>query len=1272
MRFLAGGPILPDHLLEARDSGDVVFLCGAGVSFPAGMPTFEGLATDVIYQLNPDSGSESARAFEPWRNGIPGEKRPLDVVFNLLTSEFGRDQVTRHVAERLAITGNPGATSWHHEIIGRLSTDQAGRPQVVTTNFDHLFDGSCPRQTFQNFTPPSLPDLRHGATFTGITYLHGRLATPGSFQSELVLTSADFGRAYLAKGWATEFVRALLQRYTVVLLGYKAEDPPMKYLLQGLNDDGAADRTKLFAFDRGPPDEIAAKWRDRPVTTLAYPGDGGDHTALWDTLAAWAERADDPRSWKSRIVDMARRGPRGVLAHERGMVAHLVRTQPGAKLFSLAEPPVTPEWLCVFDGHCRAAKPSSGYGPDNEVFDPLLVYGLDDDPPRLPENRRPVSPIHDDMLEWRPGDENPSETHRLHGRILEGFEPLPPRLSSLAHWIVKVSDSPIVAWWASRWNGLHPQLVRSLSYAIRHNKTMDEGARSLWNIIVECLERGNMSDEDMGWFAVRERIKQEGWTPNVLRAFQRVTEPRLTISGPYGLAESRPPVGSWIATKPGAISRIDVHYPSQHGELVDITDAVLPEVFAVIQQHMIRAVGMLHEVGKRWIRVPSCYPVPTSDDRYLDGLDWYFTWFSGLLGRMAHLQPRLVRAHVETWPDGRSVIFDKLRLYAWNQSGVFTSSEVATALLSLDDLVFWDSEHTREILFAIRDRWSDFGPDEWHQLFARILAGPTKRDYQSDEDHMAHRPRIAAGYATWLVSSGCDPAIGLTVQLTQLKASMEDWSDGWAQNLAEVRASGAYWIGTDEDPSALIDLPLSEISSKAIAGSTRDWAGHTEQRPFQGLVKAAPRRALAGLSYSGKRGDFPAGLWMTLIEHWPETTSHRLTTVMCRRLLRLPNAVIVEMKYTFGTWLRDRFPTVYELSPSLAMDVFDHLVTGLVSQGATGTDSGRGTVSVGGVEVEQSRRTLDHAINGPIGEATEGLWRILVKTERLQGAGLPAEFTTRMERLLAAPGEGSDHAVCILCQHTSWLEYIDPAWTSTRVLPWFNLAHPASEPAWNGLLWGPRLPTMPVWSSIKAHFLGLFPKMYDWHWEDQIAHHAHEWVVMSSMLSPPDYGGLTHDEARDTIRKMNEDGRRHLIWFLGRIGKDNEDGWPKLVVPFIKNAWPRDTALKTEVTSSAWISLLDDADNDFPSVLLAVRELLVPIRKSHYWLHRLSRTVVGHTPSSSLFPKQTLDLLSRIISDDPRCAPFDLAQVLDLIVEADPTLAAHAGMRRLHNLALMR
>ena len=40
MRFRADGPAIPDILLDERDAGNVVFLCGAGVSMPAGMPSF--------------------------------------------------------------------------------------------------------------------------------------------------------------------------------------------------------------------------------------------------------------------------------------------------------------------------------------------------------------------------------------------------------------------------------------------------------------------------------------------------------------------------------------------------------------------------------------------------------------------------------------------------------------------------------------------------------------------------------------------------------------------------------------------------------------------------------------------------------------------------------------------------------------------------------------------------------------------------------------------------------------------------------------------------------------------------------------------------------------------------------------------------------------------------------------------------------------------------------------------------------------------------------
>jgi hypothetical protein len=38
MQFIAHGPDIPDALLQAHEEGCVVFFCGAGISYPAGLP----------------------------------------------------------------------------------------------------------------------------------------------------------------------------------------------------------------------------------------------------------------------------------------------------------------------------------------------------------------------------------------------------------------------------------------------------------------------------------------------------------------------------------------------------------------------------------------------------------------------------------------------------------------------------------------------------------------------------------------------------------------------------------------------------------------------------------------------------------------------------------------------------------------------------------------------------------------------------------------------------------------------------------------------------------------------------------------------------------------------------------------------------------------------------------------------------------------------------------------------------------------------------------
>ena len=50
MQFIKHGPDIPNDLLQAHEDGLVVFFCGAGISYPAGLPGFKGLV-DEIYGL---------------------------------------------------------------------------------------------------------------------------------------------------------------------------------------------------------------------------------------------------------------------------------------------------------------------------------------------------------------------------------------------------------------------------------------------------------------------------------------------------------------------------------------------------------------------------------------------------------------------------------------------------------------------------------------------------------------------------------------------------------------------------------------------------------------------------------------------------------------------------------------------------------------------------------------------------------------------------------------------------------------------------------------------------------------------------------------------------------------------------------------------------------------------------------------------------------------------------------------------------------------------
>jgi hypothetical protein len=305
VQFIINGPDIPDALLQAHEDGRVVFFCGAGISYPAGLPGFKGLV-DEIYRHNGTAPSDIER--ESLNRG------QFDATLDLLERRLPgqRLAVRRALAQALKPKlRRKGATDTHAALL-RLASNREGALRLVTTNFDRVFHAAARRtaQTFQAHAAPMLP-IPKNSRWNGLAYLHGLLPerADDTALNRLVVTSGDFGLAYLTERWAARFVSELFRNYGVCFVGYSINDPVLRYMMDAL----AADRMlgevtpQAWALGDCEPEQEARKtieWEAKGVTPILHhvPAGRHDHSALHRTLQAWAETYRDGVTGKERIV----------------------------------------------------------------------------------------------------------------------------------------------------------------------------------------------------------------------------------------------------------------------------------------------------------------------------------------------------------------------------------------------------------------------------------------------------------------------------------------------------------------------------------------------------------------------------------------------------------------------------------------------------------------------------------------------------------------------------------------------------------------------------------------------------------------------------------------------------------------------------------------------------------------------------------------------------------------------------------------------------------
>lgn len=294
---------LPEELLQKHEAGELVFFCGAGISVPAGLPDFNKLVRKLSRRFINIVG----------KRFYAKKDSPEDFLF-YMEQKLGFDSRLR---EELAkcLTRSAIGDAYYHRSILKLSKGRDGQVRIVTTNFDRLFNKAIKEIGFPPIKSYVYPNLPSSLEDGGIAYIHGKL--PKSRYNDLnnlVVTSADFGRAYLTDGGVNRFLIKLLNDYTICFVGYSAEDKIMKFIL----DAWAAEQrrrkeyNKIYAFVGCSPETMETervKWIYKGVEPILY-SDVNKHEQLRKTLDVWAERHENGTLGKSwNINDILNQSP---------------------------------------------------------------------------------------------------------------------------------------------------------------------------------------------------------------------------------------------------------------------------------------------------------------------------------------------------------------------------------------------------------------------------------------------------------------------------------------------------------------------------------------------------------------------------------------------------------------------------------------------------------------------------------------------------------------------------------------------------------------------------------------------------------------------------------------------------------------------------------------------------------------------------------------------------------------------------------------------------
>ncbi|MGD9803406.1 MAG: anti-phage defense-associated sirtuin Dsr1 [Hyphomicrobiaceae bacterium] len=1264
MQFIANGPDIPELLLDAHEEGKVVFFCGAGISYPADLPSFAKLVTRIfeITGTSPLAAEKSALDSEQY-----------DTALDLLERRLPGQRLTLHKALQQALKPKwrrVGALDTHQALL-RLGRVSDGSLRLVTTNFDELFDraGKRFKVAFNSCLAPSLP-IPKASRWNGLVYLHGKLpkrVDDAMDLNRLIITSGDFGLAYLTERWAARFVSELLANYIVCFVGYSINDPVLRYMMDALAADRRLGETtpQAYAFGAYSPGQESietTQWTAKGVTPILY-NRADNHGAMHRTLQEWAKTYIDGVSGKEAIVVKHASARPSLSTREDDFVGRMIWAlthQSGlpAMRFADLSPPPPLDWLGAFSKQDFGHRDLSRFGiPAPPPEDETLSYSL---------LARPAPHTH-----------APWMTVVTHQHRQSRWDHV---MSHLARWLLRYLGDPSLLLWAVESGAvLHDAFAWDIGRALDRIDDLEHAGntheltalqnesprsiptaqmRTLWRHLLEGRVRSPRFDAD--FFTWSKQLKRTGLTTGMRLQLRDILAPRISISrarrGPHAElpanSSDRDQLKADVACK--LVLACD-HAGSALDELRSTEEwsAALPALLTEFETLLKDALDIARDVGaaspqfddSRW-NLPSIEP--HWQNRGFQ--DWVIlielvrdAWLA--VQKADGDRAAAVATH---WLSVPYPTFTRLALFAASYGGI-PSAEWVDHLIADDGWWLWSVDTHREVLRLFVQQGPALSQQLRTGLEIAIHKGPPRWMYRRDLSAAEWRGIVNRGKYLRLCKLMSDEA-PLGAASLALLATPPAGFGGWQQVREHERNEFISWMSGTGDPDfedqrqidfaptkrrELVGWLMKERPEKTSILYDDTWPETCRKHPLQAGC------ALADLA---DRGVWLKDRWRAAFYSWSEKRLPRRTWYYFAPIIdRMPNDVRSHCAAAISCWLEGAARSVHP-HQRIFFSLCEHVLASRHPDNET-------------------TRYVDAAINHPVGHITQAILNYWLAGNPKDGQGLPADIRAILERVLSANGRPFLFGIVIAAAQAVSLFRADPDWTHDHLLLLFGWTHSdRAKPAWEGFLWSARL-YKPLMIAIKPAFLETAR-----HYAELDPQAARIYAQLLTYAGLDLIEGYTFPNIAEALSVFPEKGlievTRTLANAIGAAADKKADYWTNRIAPFWRGTWPKEIRITSAPLSEALANLAIAADDQFPAAFRMAEPLLCPIEHLHYLCRKL-----GKSKLPSLFPRETLQLLDAIVPKTPRHPLGDLLRVLEQIKQAQPGLERTTPFDRLMILA---